>query len=70
MAEDLASVNLVVSGRVQGVGFRYFTSNHAKALGLSGWVRNMASGSVEIEVGSGSVGVSLLECLEIGVDNL
>jgi acylphosphatase len=43
-------LHIHVSGRVQGVGFRYFTSNHAKALGLSGWVRNMASGSVEIEV--------------------
>ena len=36
-----------VMGRVQGVGFRYFVRREAEALGLDGWVRNMADGSVE-----------------------
>lgn len=36
-----------VGGRVQGVGFRVATQRRAKALGLSGWVRNEASGDVE-----------------------
>jgi acylphosphatase len=38
----------VVTGRVQGVGFRWFVEREASALGLSGWVRNRADGSVEV----------------------
>jgi len=33
---------------VQGVGFRYFVQHHARQLGLTGWVRNLPNGSVEI----------------------
>jgi hypothetical protein len=42
-------LHAVVHGRVQGVGFRYFVMREARALGLSGWVRNQADGSVEVE---------------------
>src|SRR3954467_1422204 len=38
----------VVTGRVQGVGFRWFVEREARALGLGGWVRNRANGSVEV----------------------
>lgn len=40
-------VRLIVSGHVQGVGFRVFTNNQARALGLRGSVRNRRDGTVE-----------------------
>lgn len=42
--------HIIVIGYVQGVGFRYFVYHIAKSLSLSGWVRNLYDGSVEIEV--------------------
>lgn len=39
-----------VSGRVQGVGFRYFTQQVANELGLNGWVKNTWDGKVEFVV--------------------
>lgn len=38
----------VVSGRVQGVGFRAFTQQAARAVGVSGWARNLDNGDVEV----------------------
>lgn len=41
-------IHAVVSGRVQGVGFRYFVQRTAIALGLTGRVRNLGDGRVEV----------------------
>jgi acylphosphatase len=45
---DKAAVKLIVSGRVQGVGFRYYIARIAFELELTGYVRNLFSGEVEI----------------------
>ncbi|MFC5221273.1 acylphosphatase [Bifidobacterium leontopitheci] len=42
-------VHILVTGLVQGVGFRYFTVMKAGGLKLAGWVRNQYDGSVEVE---------------------
>jgi len=44
----LKCVHAIVSGRVQGVGFRYFVGTVADRLGVTGWVRNVANGDVEV----------------------
>jgi len=43
-------IRAVVTGRVQGVGFRYFVQRSANTLGLKGWVRNLENGNVEFVV--------------------
>lgn len=41
-------MNVLLSGRVQGVAFRFFAEKRAAELGLTGWVRNLYDGRVEI----------------------
>ena len=38
----------IVTGRVQGVGFRWFVEKEARAIGVGGWVRNNDNGNVEV----------------------
>ena len=49
----MATRRYIVSGRVQGVGFRWFVDREARIIGLSGWVRNTQDGNVEV-LASGS----------------
>ncbi len=44
----IAARRYVVRGRVQGVGFRYFVQREAVRLELTGWVRNLDDGRVEV----------------------
>ena len=41
---------IVVDGRVQGVGFRYYCQMNASSLNLTGWIHNMSNGMVEMEI--------------------
>ena len=42
-------VRIIVDGRVQGIGFRYYVSKRALEHGIKGYVRNMPDGRVEID---------------------
>ena len=44
----MQTLHIIVTGQVQGVGFRYFTQRTARDLGVFGVVRNCIDGSVEI----------------------
>ena len=52
---------LVISGHVQGVGFRYFTREAAGHEGVTGWVRNLPDGRVEAYVEGESDAVTRME---------
>ncbi|MBX9927499.1 MAG: acylphosphatase [Gemmatimonadaceae bacterium] len=63
----MSASRFVVHGVVQGVGFRYFVRREATALGLSGWVRNLPDGSVEVLAdGSDGALVALASRLQQG----
>ncbi len=45
---EVRRLHVVITGRVQGVGFRYYVLRCARDRGLVGWVRNRSDGSVEL----------------------
>jgi acylphosphatase len=51
----------VIAGRVQGVGFRWFTHDAAAREGVHGWVRNLADGRVEVVLEGDSESVDRME---------
>lgn len=63
----MASVRGWVSGRVQGVGFRYFVKRQADAAGLSGFVRNLPDGRVEFQLqGAGEIVDAVIDEIRVG----
>jgi acylphosphatase len=48
MVENIKTYNILISGRVQGVGFRYFAVSVAEKYDVMGFVRNISGGKVEI----------------------
>jgi acylphosphatase len=45
---DYATARVLISGRVTGVGFRYFVTSRAEGFNVAGYVRNLDTGSVEV----------------------
>ena len=63
----MAAVRLLISGRVQGVGFRAFVEREALGRGIRGWVRNRRDGSVEaLLIGEPSLVAQLEEACRRG----
>ena len=64
---DLASVHAIVYGYVQGVFFRAFVSRRATELGLTGDVRNLHNGAVEVNAeGERKLLEKLIDYLKVG----
>ena len=62
-----AHAHMIVSGTVQGVGFRYFVLQQARRMQLTGWVRNLPTSEVEIDVeGPRGLIESLIQNIRIG----
>jgi acylphosphatase len=67
MTEKIERLHAIVSGAVQGVYFRAATQTRAQQLGLTGWVKNLFDGSVEVTAeGPHSALLQLLEFLREG----
>jgi acylphosphatase len=62
MTDDRQAALVRITGRVQGVGFRLWARDQAKRLGLTGWVRNEADGSVKALIAGETQAVSAMLC--------
>jgi acylphosphatase len=61
------SVYIIVGGRVQGIGFRYFAQYKARELNIYGWVRNIPDSKIEIEAeGEAKDLETFIEWMKIG----
>jgi len=59
--EHRAARHFVISGNVQGVGYRAFARQSARAVGATGWARNLANGDVEVHANGTSSQLDDLE---------
>lgn len=72
----MKTVQIIISGVVQGIGFRSWIKRHAKQLSITGWVKNRADGAVELVVQGDTASVEqLLKLVHVGpplahVDNV
>lgn len=48
MGKEFVRVRVIVDGRVQGVAYRFYAEKHAARLGVTGWIKNLADGRVEV----------------------
>jgi acylphosphatase len=63
----MKNIIVIVSGRVQGVGFRSFINSKAKELKLNGYVKNLSNGDVEIQISGENKNVEkMLEIIKKG----
>ena len=64
MTRSARIVRIMITGRVQGVGFRAFVEEEARRRGLRGWVRNRSDGAVEAVLGgpTGAVSAAIEAC--------
>ena len=60
---SISARQYTITGYVQGVGYRWHTMRHARSLGLTGWVRNLGDGSVEVWAEGPDEGLKALEAL-------
>lgn len=64
------SITIIVSGRVQGVGFRFFTYQEARKLNLAGYVKNLDDGKVEIVACGSQIQINkLIDWIKMGGPN-
>ena len=69
MLDRVTAVDVVVTGLVQGVGFRWATRRAADRLGVCGWVRNLVDGAVEAHLeGPGDAVAEMVSWLRRGPD--
>jgi acylphosphatase len=57
MGKEIVRVRVLAGGRVQGVAYRFYAEKYAGLLGITGWIRNLPDGRVEVlaEGAAGSV---------------
>ncbi len=64
---DYVRLNAIVKGYVQGVGYRFFTVRKALGYGITGWVKNLRDGNVQVVAeGERSIVEEFIKDLKVG----